>query len=226
MASSEPRLLAPLAAALLALSSCATSSAASAAGTPAMNGLPLVPTSGAPATVGELLSRADATVFVFWSAGCPCVRRYQGRVDALAAEWAPKGVAFVEVSSNAGETLASLQVAARERALARPVWRDEGGHLAKELGARSTPTMVLLRRDGRVLYRGWLDNERLPGEAGREAWLEAALTGFRTGTSFATKSPTWGCTITRSLSAPEAPACHAPSSEVATSNPTSPGGTP
>lgn len=227
MASSDRRSLVALSAAvLLAAASCATPRAAGAASAPAMSELLLVPTRGAPATVGELLARADATVFVFWSAGCPCVRRYQGRVDALAAEWAPKGVAFVEVSSNAGETLASLQEAARVRELARPVWRDQGGHLAKELGARSTPTVALVRRDGQVLYRGWLDNERLPGEAGREAWLEAALTGFRGGTAFASKSPTWGCTITRSLSAPEAPACHAPSNEVASSSSTSSGGTP
>jgi hypothetical protein len=176
--------------------------------------------------VGALLARADATVFVFWSAGCPCVRRYQARVDALAEAWAPRGVAFVQVASNAGETLPSLRAAARARALAQPVWRDEGGLLARQLGARSTPTVVLVSRDGRVLYRGWLDNERLPGEAGREAWLEAALEGFRAGTPFAAKRPTWGCTITRSLAAPEAPACHSPSPEVASSPATPPGGTP
>lgn len=226
MASSEPRLLRFAAALLLGLSGCATASASAGAGAAGLDQLLLVPTRGAPATAGELLSRADATVFVFWSAGCPCVRRYQARVDALAEAWAPKGVAVVQVASNAGESLASLQEAARARGLARPVWRDEGGLLARQLGARSTPTVVLLRRDGQVLYRGWLDNERLPGEAGREAWLEAALTGFRGGTPFASKSPTWGCTITRSLSAPEAPACHAPSPEVASSTATPSGGTP
>ncbi len=226
MASSESLRLVWVAGALLGLSACATPHAAYGANPSSLHSLRLVPTRGAPATVGELLARADATVFVFWSAGCPCVRRYQGRIDALAEAWAPKGVAVVEVSSNAGETLASLQEAARLRNLTRPLWRDQGGFLAKELGARSTPTVVLLRRDGQVLYRGWLDNERLPGEAGREAWLEHALVGFREGTRFASKSPTWGCTITRTLSAHDAPACHPPSPEVASSTATPSGGTP
>ena len=97
--------------------------------------LSLQPTRGEPATVPALLSRADATVFVFWSAGCPCVRRYQARVDALAAEWSSRGVAVIEVSSNAGETLESLREAERLRSLARPLWRDEGGLLAREQGS-------------------------------------------------------------------------------------------
>ena len=83
----------------------------------------LQPTRGAPAPASELLSRADATVFVFWSAGCPCVRRYQARVDSLAAEWSSRGVAFVEISSNAGETLESLREAEHQRGLARVLWR-------------------------------------------------------------------------------------------------------
>lgn len=186
----------------------------------------LQPTRGEPVSVTQLLARADATVFVFWSAGCPCVRRYQARVDALAADWSSRGVAVIEVSSNAGETVESLREAERLRSLRRPLWRDEGGLLARQLNARSTPTVVLVRRDGQVLYRGWLDNERQPGEDGREPWLERALQGFVSGGPAMAKSPTWGCTITRSLSPSVAPQCHVPSPEVATSDALPPGGSP
>lgn len=174
-------------------------------------------------TVPALLKRAEATVFVFWSTGCPCVRRYQDRVNALAEAWGPKGVQVVQVASNAGETLSQLKEAERLRSLPRAVWRDEGGLLAKELGARTTPTVVLVRKDGKVLFKGWVDNERLPGEAGREPWLERALEAFASGGSAPTKSPTWGCMITKSLSSPTIPQCHVPTDEVADS---SPGGTP
>lgn len=183
--------------------------------------LALQSTRGETTSVSELLSRADATVFVFWSSGCPCVRRYQARVDALALAWSARGVAVIEVASNAGETMASLREAERLRSLARPLWRDAGGLLARQMEARSTPTVVLVRRDGQVLYRGWLDNERLPGEAGREPWLEQALAAFFEGGTALPKSPTWGCTITRSLS-PDVPQCHVPSPEVAAAS----GGTP
>ncbi len=203
MASSDlrPRSAALLTAALLTLTA-----------TPAPAGAPVLhlhSTRGELATLPQLLARADATVFVFWSAGCPCVRRYQGRVDALAEAWASRGVAFVEVSSNADETLDTLRAAETARGLRRPLWRDEHGALAQHLGARSTPTVVLVRRDGVVLFRGWFDNERLPGEADRKPWLEDALAGFRDGARFAASSRTWGCRITRALAEPAAD-CHAP----------------
>jgi hypothetical protein len=138
------------------------------------------------------------------------VRRYQDRLEALASQWEPRGVRFVLVSSTAGETVESIDVVAKARAQKLPVWRDEGGVLAATLGAKSTPTVVLVKRDGTVLFRGWLDNERLPGEPGREAWLEAALEGFTSGRTFSSRTPTWGCTITRSLSVADAPTCHVP----------------
>jgi hypothetical protein len=153
-----------------------------------------------------LLQRADATVFVFWSAGCPCVRRYQARVEALKAQYAGR-VAFVAVSSNADETLESVTASAVERGVTLPFVRDEGGGLARSLNARTTPTVVLVQRDGTVRFTGWLDNEHLPGEGDREPWLERALEGFTAHTAFAARSPTWGCTITRSLGA--ARECHA-----------------
>lgn len=205
----------------LALALFATSSLAADLG-----GLPLVSTGGEHAHVSALLARSEATVFVFWSAGCPCVRRYQDRVHALAEQWQGRGIGLVQVSSNAGETLATLQEQARLRSLALPLWRDEGGQLAKELGARSTPTVVLVRKDGKVLFKGWIDNERLPGEKGREPWLEQALTAFTSGGSAPSKSPTWGCLITRSLSSAVAPQCHVPSHEVAATQSPAAGGSP
>lgn len=203
MASSELRLVALC---VLALTGCVTprASSLSAVSLQAVG-------SDEQRRVDELISAADATVFAFWSGSCPCVRRYQDRLEALAAQWAPKGIAFVQVSSNAGETRTNIDEVARARGLKLPVWRDEGGVLAATLEARSTPTVVLVKRDGTVLFRGWIDNERVPGEPGREAWLEAALEGFTSGRSFASRTPTWGCTITRSLSAATAaPSCHVP----------------
>jgi hypothetical protein len=128
-------------------------------------------------------------------------------------------VAFVAVSSNADETLESVTAVAAERGVTLPFVRDEGGALARSLSARSTPTVVLVQRDGTVRFTGWLDNEHLPGERDREPWLERALEGLTSHADFAARSPTWGCTITRSLGA--ARECHA-----ATASPASQGPTP
>jgi hypothetical protein len=76
------------------------------------------------------------------------------------------------------------------------------------MGARSTPTVVVLDRKGDVRFLGWLDNERLPGVEGREPWLDLALAGVLDGRNdFKKKTPTYGCVITRSLSEPQTSPC-------------------
>jgi hypothetical protein len=192
--------------ALLAASGCASvpSSGASAAGALALTG-----PDGERATLDQLRAGRDATVLVFWSGTCPCVRRYQERVDALLDTRSAARVRVLGVSSNAGETHEEALHVARERQVRIPIYRDEGGVVARALGAESTPTVAVLDRSGALRYLGWLDNERLPGDPAREAWLDAALTGVLEGAPrFAARSPTYGCQITRSLfGAAQSPCC-------------------
>ena len=81
MASS--RFLLPVAALLAALLGCAGPAASRPAGGP----LRLIAAGGEATSLEALRAGHDATVLVFWSAGCPCVRRYQARVDALLEAW-------------------------------------------------------------------------------------------------------------------------------------------
>lgn len=185
---------------LLALSGALAGCAAARPGSPqADRPLTLAAPDGAPSTLDQLRAGVDATVLVFWSGTCPCVRRYQERIDALLDAYPPSRVRVIGVSSNAGEPHAEALRVAKERRVRIPIYWDEGGAVARALGVQSTPTVVVLDASGATRYRGWLDNERLPGEAGREAWLDHALVGLLEGKEFQARSPTWGCTITRSL---------------------------
>jgi peroxiredoxin len=167
-----------------------------------------------------LAASRDATVLVFFGTACPCVKRYQARVEALPGQYPLDRVQVLLVSSNADDDEASLRRAVEERGLRLPLLVDWSGALARQLGVRTTPSVVVLDRTSAVRFRGWVDNERLPGEAGREPWLERALDGVLAGTGgFATASPMYGCAITRSLGAERtpaprggeaAPACHVP----------------
>jgi peroxiredoxin len=153
-----------------------------------------------------------ATVLIFWSANCPCVRRYQDRVETLLGQYQAKGVAIFGVSSNADETFAEVKRVASARDIRLPIVRDEDGLLAQALGARSTPTVVMLDERGQTRFVGWLDNERTPGEPDREPWLELALQGVLENRSgFATRTPVFGCTIARRLfGATQVHSCIAP----------------
>lgn len=170
--------------------------------------LSILSADGSRVTLDELRAGRDATVLVFWSAGCPCVRRYQERVDALLDAYPKDRVLVVALVSNAGESLGEDLKTAVERGVRVPIYRDEGGRVARAMGARSTPTIVVLDRNGEVRFLGWLDNERLPGVEGREPWLDGALAGVLAGRNdFKKKTPTYGCVITRSLSEPQTSPC-------------------
>jgi peroxiredoxin len=153
--------------------------------------------SGARHALPALLAGQRLTALVFWSAHCPCVRRYQARVDALLDRWPARGVAVLGVAANVDETPREQARARRARGVRLPVLRDPGGRLAAALGVRSTPSVVVLRPDGTVAYHGWLDNEREPGQPGREPWLEQALEAALAGAPGLTLRPVWGCRIPR-----------------------------
>lgn len=183
---------------------CATARSSAAKAAP----LTLVAADGTKSTLDDLRRGHDATVLVFWSGTCPCVRRYQERVDALLDVYPASRVRVLGVSSNAGESFADVLREARERQVRVPLFRDEGGRVADALGAHSTPTVVVLDASGVVRYLGWIDNERPPSAPGREPWLEHALRGVLDGKStFSARSPTYGCAITRSLFPAEQSSC-------------------
>jgi hypothetical protein len=195
----------PFAAVLAAsLTACAPVSTTTAPSTPGV----LRPASGAPIALRDLAADRDATVVVFWSAECPCVRRYQERVDALLDTYPADRVRVVGVSSNAGEAFEGVLAAAKERGVRIPIYRDEDGSIAHALGAVSTPTVAVLDRRGAVRFLGWLDNEHKPGTAGRERWLDGALTAILDGRAdYAARVPVYGCPITRAAFAGPLPPC-------------------
>jgi hypothetical protein len=148
-----------------------------------------------------------ATVLVFWSSECPCVRRYQDRVDSLLDRFPTGQVRIAGISSNAGESFADVLRVAKERGVRLPIFRDEGGEVAAVVGVHSTPTVVVLDGSGQVRFRGWIDNERLPGDPKREPWLERAVQGLIEHRDFAARTPIYGCAISRSLLGPSPGHC-------------------
>jgi hypothetical protein len=121
-------------------------------------------------------------------------------MDGLLDQYPPNRVQALGVVSNAGESFAAALASARERGVRMTLVHDENGQVAETLEARSTPTVVLLDRQGRRRFLGWFDNERLPGDPQREPWLEWALNSLLSGNEhFSALQPVYGCRITRAL---------------------------
>jgi peroxiredoxin len=122
---------------------------------------------------------APATVVLFTCNHCPYALAWHERLMDAARDYADRGVRFVAINSNDAERYPgdSLQ-AMRERVAAEP-WpmpylHDESQEVAREFGAKVTPDVFVLDRDGTIRYRGAPDSDYDdPGL--RAEWLRGAL---------------------------------------------------
>ena len=79
------------------------------------------------------------------------------RVQKLADQFGPKGVAFVGVSSNVQDSLAELAAHARTHEITFPILKDLGNKVADQFGATRTPQVFVLDRERKVRYAGRVD---------------------------------------------------------------------
>ncbi|MCB9644570.1 MAG: redoxin domain-containing protein [Myxococcales bacterium] len=165
--------------------------------------------------LAQVVRSHRATLLVWWSRTCPCVKRYQTRMDGLYKVYASRDVAVVAVDSNADDSLEDLRAVHQKRRISVPFVQDQGALLADYFGVETTPSVVLLDSMGKVRFFGWIDNERKVGVAGREPYVEDALEQLlakhpikRARTAY------YGCSITREWGgfAKKRPAVSAPAS--------------
>lgn len=124
------------------------------------------------------LQDAKLIVVAFLGTECPLVKLYGPRLSRLAAEFAPRGVAFVGVNSNSQDSLAEIAAYARQHAIEFPILKDPNHRLADELGARRTPEVFVLDGQRAVRYAGRIDDQYGVGyqrEKPTQSDLRAAL---------------------------------------------------
>ena len=143
---------------------------------------------------------AVAVVFVFLANDCPIANRAVPELLRLEQAYASRGVKFWPVHAGADESDASVRDHAKEFGLTTMPLRDPDLRLARDLGARVTPTAVVVSSRGEVLYHGRIDDRYAAlGQSRPEATrrdlalaLEAVVAGKRP--EFA-ETPAVGCRI-------------------------------
>jgi peroxiredoxin len=145
---------------------------------------------------------ADATILVLVQScnHCPYVLAWEGRIDALAREYADRGVRFVAVNSNDAEaypadSFDAMVEHAREAEYSFDYLYDESQEVARTLGSERTPEAFVFDADRRLVYHGAVDDNREEADVTasylRDA-LEAALAGE---TPPVADTPPVGCTV-------------------------------
>ena len=148
------------------------------------------------------LKGAKATVVMFLSNHCPCVRHIQEALVKLALDYRSKGVGFVAICSSDVETYPEdspdrMRVVGQRMGFPFPYLYDETQDVARAYEAACTPDFFVFDAQLRLVYRGQFDDSR-PGNAlpvnGRDlrVTLNALLAGTPVGTE---QKPSTGCAI-------------------------------
>lgn len=154
----------------------------------------------------SLSDYAGKTVVLEWfNPDCPFVKSAHGAdgvLRTLPKRWTDQGVVWLAInSSGPGKQGAGLErntAALAEYSIDYPVLLDEPGTVGKAYGAKSTPHLFIVGPDGKLVYRGGLDNApmgKAPSE-GRVDYVSAALSSVIAGQPVAlAETKNYGCSV-------------------------------
>jgi peroxiredoxin len=148
------------------------------------------------------LKGSKASVIMFICNHCPFVKHVNDGIVSLANDYLSKGVKFVGISSNdvvnyPDDSPEKMKETATELKYPFPYLYDETQEVAKAFDAACTPDFYIFDKDGRLVYRGQLDDSRpsldipVTGKDIREA-LDNILSG-KAVSDF--QRPSIGCNI-------------------------------
>jgi peroxiredoxin len=125
------------------------------------------------------------TTYLFLGTQCPATAAYLDRIRALDEKYHAKGVDFVYVYPNKTDTSEAKTSFHKSSRLPGPMIDDQGGTIARALGAQHTSETLLVAKDGRLLYRGAIDDSREPTQV-KTPYLATALDQALAGKPIAT----------------------------------------
>ena len=169
-------------------------------GDPALN-FTLPATNGQTYTLWEALTQAKAVAVVFTCNHCPYARAWEDRINAIARDYAPRGVRLLAINSNdpsisPGDSWENMIKRAREKQFVFPYLYDESQDVARIYGAQRTPEFFIFDAADKLRYHGapddnYEDEHAVTHHYVREA-LDAILADQEVPTS---ETPPVGCTI-------------------------------
>lgn len=155
--------------------------------------LPLLNGSGE-RSLEELVENHRGAVVVFWSGSCAHCVRYDAFFNGFAERHPELG--FAAIASRINETPEQMMAAAGNRGLSFPILRDEGARIARLWFSQQTPRCYLLDSEGRLQYRGAIDNFKLAADPEYLEYLEPAVRQFLNREPILrADTPSFGCAI-------------------------------
>jgi len=143
---------------------------------------------------------AEALVLVQSCNHCPYVQAWEGRLSAIARDFADRGVRVVavnsnDVSSHPEDSFEEMQMRASAEGFAFDYLYDEPQAVARALGAERTPEVFVYDRDRQLVYHGAIDDSREEDGVSQQ-YLRDALAAVLSGQEPPlSETPAVGCTV-------------------------------
>jgi peroxiredoxin len=109
----------------------------------------------------DLSKFAGKVVILEWTnPDCPFVQDHYKKhtMFNLAAQYEVKGAVWLSIDSSHDDTNAYNKKWAEEQGLFYPVLNDASGAVGHAYGATNTPNMYVINRQGKLVYKGAIDN--------------------------------------------------------------------
>lgn len=137
-------------------------------------------TNGQTYTLQETLKQAKAVAVVFTCNHCPYARAWEDRINAIARDYAPRGVQVLAINSNdsvvsPGDSWQHMTERAQEKQFAFPYLHDESQTVAHSYGAERTPEFFIFDAAGKLRYHGTPDDNYEDEHAVKHHYVREAL---------------------------------------------------
>jgi thiol-disulfide isomerase/thioredoxin len=107
----------------------------------------------------------SATVLVCLSIECPISNEYMPTINKIAQAYHERGVNFVGINPNGGESLQQMAHYAHTHSMPFPFVKDAGGKISRRLLYSVTPEARVFDDTGKLVYSGRIDDRYRRGGA-------------------------------------------------------------
>ncbi len=151
-------------------------------------------------------SNAKGFIVVFTANTCPIAKAYEDRLIALGEKYNSNGYPVIAINANksgvfSGDSYEKMQKKAKTKGFSFPYLFDEGQKVTDQYGARVTPHIFLLKKEGyeyKVIYTGAIDNDTQNVNPEKTLYVEDAITALEAGEEIKIASTkAIGCTVKR-----------------------------
>jgi peroxiredoxin len=126
----------------------------------------------------SLSDYAGKIVVLEWTnPDCPVVQRHYkaNTMTTLEKKYAKQNIVWLAINSTHDTTNAVDLTWAKEQNITYPVLNDASGEVGHAYGAKSTPDMFIINKDGKLVYSGAIDNDPQGSKTDATNYVSKAL---------------------------------------------------